>query len=183
MSRKRRIAFMGASGTGKTTLAQWVAQEYNLPKNPVGSRSVAQELGFESPYDVDAAGRRHEFQSLLLARKIQWEAEQDEFVTDRTTLDNLVYTAFHHIDTAVEQYRLSYSAFYRYTDVFFCPTASHLQIDKDPHRDSRVEYHLMTDVFLFGLVQQTNAVKTSVHFLRNPDIAMRKQAIRILCNG
>jgi hypothetical protein len=50
-----KIAFCGASGTGKTTLAEWVSETYNLPMNPVGSRSVARLMGFDNPYDVDRA--------------------------------------------------------------------------------------------------------------------------------
>jgi nicotinamide riboside kinase len=50
-----KIAFCGASGTGKTTLAKWLAEYLKVPFNPVGSRSVAAELGFTNPYDVDRA--------------------------------------------------------------------------------------------------------------------------------
>jgi len=59
-----KIAFIGASGTGKSTLARFIAERFNLPINPVGSRSVAKEMGFVDPvtgegrpYDVDRAHR------------------------------------------------------------------------------------------------------------------------------
>jgi hypothetical protein len=50
-----RIAFVGASGTGKTTVAKVLAERLGLPFNPVGSRSTAKAMGFEGPYDVDKA--------------------------------------------------------------------------------------------------------------------------------
>jgi len=50
-----RVAFCGASGTGKTTLAAYVSSTYGVPLNPVGSRSTATRLGFQSPYHVDKA--------------------------------------------------------------------------------------------------------------------------------
>ena len=50
-----KVAFCGASGTGKTTLARYVSELLSIPVTPVGSRSVALELGFTSPYDVDRA--------------------------------------------------------------------------------------------------------------------------------
>lgn len=57
-----RIAFTGASGTGKSTLAQWLSRELSLPMNPVGARSVAKDMGFVDfasgeprPYLVDRA--------------------------------------------------------------------------------------------------------------------------------
>jgi len=48
-----KIAFTGPSGTGKTTLARWVAKNLGLELNPVGSRSVSKKLGVDNPYDVD----------------------------------------------------------------------------------------------------------------------------------
>ncbi len=90
-----RIAIAGASGTGKSTLARAISEKYNLPINPVGARSVALEMGFDNPYDVDAAGKRVEFQKRLFESKRAWELAHDSFVTDRTYLDNLTYCALH----------------------------------------------------------------------------------------
>jgi len=50
-----KIAFAGASGTGKTTLAKYLSEKLDLPFNPVGARSVAKKMGFDNPYDVDRA--------------------------------------------------------------------------------------------------------------------------------
>lgn len=44
-----RVAFAGASGTGKSTLAQWLSLELGLPMNPIGARSVAKDMGFVDP--------------------------------------------------------------------------------------------------------------------------------------
>jgi len=55
------VAFTGSSGTGKTTLAKWLAKELDVPFNPIGARSVAVDMGFVDekgearPYDVDNA--------------------------------------------------------------------------------------------------------------------------------
>ena len=68
-----RVAICGASGTGKSVLAAYIAERYGLMVNPVGSRSVSQAMGFASPYDVDKAGKRAEFQRKLLAAKTGWE--------------------------------------------------------------------------------------------------------------
>ena len=50
-----KVAFCGASGTGKTTLMRLVCKYMDIPTNPVGSRSVSKAMGFKSPYDVDTA--------------------------------------------------------------------------------------------------------------------------------
>src|SRR5271156_759782 len=91
----KRIAFLGASGTGKTKLVKYLQAKLNLPVNPIGSRSIALEMGFTNPYDVDKHGLRNVFQRKLFASKSQWEAECDDFLTDRTAFDNLAYTLVH----------------------------------------------------------------------------------------
>lgn len=56
-----KIAFAGASATGKTTLTTYLAEQFNLPINPHGSRSMAKAMGFINdkgdgdPYAVDRA--------------------------------------------------------------------------------------------------------------------------------
>src|SRR5271154_4068746 len=78
-------------------MARFIADAFGLELNPVGSRSVAKAMGFASPYDVDVAGKRGEFQRRLLSEKISWELAHDSFVTDRTVLDNLTYTILHDV--------------------------------------------------------------------------------------
>jgi len=59
-----KIAFCGASGCGKSTLARYVVETYDLELNPVGSRSVAKDMGFDNPYDVDKADQAAYLQTL-----------------------------------------------------------------------------------------------------------------------
>src|SRR5450631_4116837 len=90
-----RTAFAGSSGTGKSVLTTFIHEKYGYPINPVGSRSVAQAMGFASPYDVDKAGKRAEFQRRLFVEKCNWEDAHESFVTDRTHIDNLIYSSMH----------------------------------------------------------------------------------------
>jgi hypothetical protein len=120
-----RIAFAGASGTGKTTLARWVSDAFGYPMNPIGARSVAAELGFTNPYDVDQASQDAYTQAVasgitdpaeaarlalaqpftgtscrpMFQRKVQVSKiaweERASFVTDRTPFDDLVYASMH----------------------------------------------------------------------------------------
>jgi len=150
-----RVGFMGSSGTGKTTLARWVSERFGLPLNPVGSRSVAAAMGLASPYDVDAAGRRDEFQRRLRAEKIAWELAHERFVSDRTTLDDLAYAALHlagelderFVDEALLHARDAYDV------VFYCPVASFQHLGHDPARKASLGYHRLLDAFLRGLEQ------------------------------
>lgn len=150
-----RVAFMGASGVGKTTLTEYVRAEFGLPVNPVGSRAVAAEMGFASPYDADKVGRRAEFQRRLTDGKAAWEAEHEEFVTDRTTLDHLAYQALHDVHSVdAAAYATAVAAFGRYTHVFWLPVSIHCEPGGDPARVQDAAYHRVFESLLVGLFTQ-----------------------------
>ena len=150
-----RIAFTGPSGTGKTTLAKALSEHLALPLNPIGARSVSSAMGFESPYDVDKAGRRAEFQQKLLIDKTAWENSHDAFVTDRSTLDNLVYSAMHDVHS-VDSVLLSMQVrgMTRYTHVFHCRVQDFCNPSADPQRVQDLTYHRLYDAFLTGLLTE-----------------------------
>lgn len=150
-----RIAFCGASGTGKTTAARWLAEQMKLPMNPVGSRSVAKEMGFASPYDVDEANRRKEFQHNLQARKIAWELEHDAFITDRTVLDDLAYTVMHDVKAVDEAYLArAIEHMKRYTHVVMCPVDVFCNTGTDAHRVHDLAYHRIFDAVVNGFCME-----------------------------
>ncbi len=149
----RRIAFAGASGTGKTTLAERIAADLCLPICPVGSRPVSAAMGFASPYDVDKAGRRAEFQRRLIAEKAAWERENPAFVTDRTTLDNLAYTMLHDVHSVdAELLAAVMSGVDRYTHVIYCPVEAFCNTAGDGARIAELTYQRLYDAALFGLL-------------------------------
>lgn len=173
-----RVAFAGASGTGKTTLAKYVAERFGIPLNPIGSRLVAQGMGFANPYAVDEAGRRVEFQRALLARKRGWEMMNGKFVTDRTVVDNLAYTGLHAVD-AVDELLLSEvrRGMARYTHIFVCPMSSFFDLGGDPARVQDVAYHRMYEGFLLGLMGLYQSPDTKVLRFGVADLAERKRVL------
>jgi hypothetical protein len=159
-----RVAFCGASGTGKTTMAQTLSNLRGIPFNPVGSRSVSKEMGFETPYDVDKAGKRAEFQKRLVISKTKWEKERDGFVTDRTTLDNIAYTMLHDIYAVdADLIRQAVSGLSRYTHVIYCPVSVFCNPAGDTNRVQDLTYHELYDVLVQGLV--TRYLPREVEFI------------------
>jgi len=158
-----RIGFTGASGVGKSTLARWISETYGIPINPVGSRSVAKAMGFESPYDVDRAGKRAEFQRRLQGEKIAWEMAHESFVTDRTTLDELAYTTIHDVETAASAnyYSAALAHMARYHHVFYLNVRDFCSLDGDPKRNSNMHYQYLFDALLRGMIPSSNAINTS----------------------
>lgn len=181
MTRNIRLAFAGASGTGKSTLASYLAETRGLPLNPIGSRSVSKAMGFDSPYDVDKAGMRAEFQRRLVVEKIAWEAEHEEFVTDRTTLDNLAYTMLHDVYSIdADLLDKVVSGIRRYTHVVFCSVDSFCDVAGDPNRVQDRTYHRLYDVVMRGLLERLYGLtKDPARFteLRATELIGRKQEL------
>lgn len=149
-----RIAFAGASGTGKTVLMNKVAERYALPINPVGSRHVAKLMGFDSPYDVDAVGLRPQFQHRLFSLKRQWEEEHDSFIADRSVLDNLCYTMLHCCDSlSPKELEAYYAAQRRYDFVFYLPLMQFQNLGDDPSRKKNPVYHVAFDMLLHSAIE------------------------------
>lgn len=149
-----RIALCGASGTGKTTLTSFLqAATTELLLNPVGSRSVSLAMGFASPYEVDKAGKRAEFQRRLIVEKRAWEDAHERFVTDRTTLDNLAYTMLHDIHTVDEALLTQIvEGLGRYTHVIYCPVEAFCNPGGDTARIQDMTYHKLYDSVVRGLL-------------------------------
>lgn len=173
-----RVAAIGASGTGKSTIARWIAESYGLTMNPVGSRSVAREMGFASPYDVDAAGRRIEFQRRLQAEKIRWELDHEDFVTDRTTLDELAYTWPHATELArsPEYYDAAVGHVGRYGLIIYCPIEAFCSLAGDPDRRDDLRYQELFDAQVSGMVDKfTEGV--NVLTLCDSSLELRKKLV------
>jgi hypothetical protein len=134
-------------------MADYIKMTRGLILNPVGSRSVSRAMGFASPYDVDAAGRRGEFQRRLTEEKVAWEATHENFVTDRTTLDNIAYTTMHdarHVDRAL--FGTALVGLARYTHVVYCPVSVFCDIANDPARINDFTYHVLYNVLVDALI-------------------------------
>lgn len=174
-----RLAFTGASGTGKSTLAEAMAAKLGLPICPVGSRSVSKEMGFESPYDVDDAGKRAEFQQLLFAKKIAWERNQATgFVTDRTHLDNLAYTFMHSASTAESMRDAVICAMSVYTHVVLCKMSAFHNTGDDAARVHDVDYHRDYEDYLIGLLNTLDADLLALDAPSSPKILTLRAPLR-----
>lgn len=178
MSAGIRVGCLGSSGTGKSTIAHWIAESYGLAMNPVGSRSVARAMGFASPYDVDTAGRRIEFQRTLQAEKIRWELDHEDFVTDRTTLDELAYTWPHATELArsPEYYDAAVGHVSRYGLIIYCPLEAFCSLAGDPDRRDDLRYQHLFDAHVSGLLDKCADV-VPVLTLADPGLDARKNLV------
>ncbi len=176
----RRIGFAGCSGTGKTWLAERIARELDLPLCPVGSRQVSAQMGYASPYDVDAVpGARRAFQVELQRAKTEWERQHESFVSDRTPVDNLVYTALHDVQAiGADMMQLTRRHFHTYTHVVVCWRSGFQRLGVDPARVLEPIYHAIYEACLMGLLAELLGPHTVVLPLRLSDPDERMAAVR-----
>lgn len=89
-----RIALLGASSTGKTFLARKMEELLGVRYLAYETRNWMAECGYSSHPEVHAAGPQKcmEFQKGLARKRDElFMSNPGPFVTDRCTLDNLVY--------------------------------------------------------------------------------------------
>ena len=84
----RRIVIVGSFSTGKTTLAEALADKLNLPLLPEVAREVA-ALGFKLDKDTLPST-----EALIFLRQYNNELSYEEFVGDRSLIDVMAYAGW-----------------------------------------------------------------------------------------
>lgn len=132
------IYFVGASGTGKTTLAEYVEREYGVYRLPSASRLVFKE-SFAKKYKdyaelIADKGAYFKFQLAVCQLQADMEnaarADHGVFVSDRS-FDHLVYAALYGsgaevignswtMSTYMDKMQVSYGAYGARPIFFFC---------------------------------------------------------------
>ena len=90
-----RIYFSGSHAVGKSTLARYVSQKYNLPMITETARMILseQELQIDNlRHDLEVVDR---YQQQVFDRQILEEQKHSSFVSDRSIIDVLAYSAQH----------------------------------------------------------------------------------------
>ncbi len=128
-----KIAFVGSFSTGKTTLANLFAREWDVPLLPEVAREVVQ-LGF--PLDQSATA---ETETLIFLKQWRAEAVHERFVADRSVYDVLAYAdwVMEHNDPTRKENHLWYESREiatmdlrsRYDHVFYLPIEFPIVLD------------------------------------------------------
>lgn len=87
-----RIAFLGACGTGKTTLVEAMYKDLGLKPVYNNARNVMAGLGITDLTDVENTKRALLCESILIKRLTkQLELIDEGFISDRSIIDELMY--------------------------------------------------------------------------------------------
>lgn len=90
-----KVYFTGSHATGKTTLARFVSTNYKLPMITEVARMILseKELHLETlRTDIQAV---NDYQKQIFSRQIREEEGKEKFVSDRSLIDVLAYSAQH----------------------------------------------------------------------------------------
>lgn len=90
-----RVYFSGAHATGKSTCARYVSEHYKLPFLPEVARMVLSEKELQVDalrYDMELVDS---YQTEVFNRQLAEEAKHKGFVSDRSAIDALSYSAQH----------------------------------------------------------------------------------------
>jgi predicted ATPase len=90
-----KIYFTGSHSVGKTTLCRYVSEKYKIPMLGEAARAILseKELNVDSlRYNLDVVD---DYQCSIFQRQLEEEKKNSDFVSDRSLLDCLAYTAQH----------------------------------------------------------------------------------------
>jgi dephospho-CoA kinase len=89
-----RVYISGAQSCGKSTLARYISEYYNLPMVHEIARVILSEKEFSFDTLRANIGLVNDYQTEVFYRQLEAEEEHDSFVSDRT-FDNLAYAGQH----------------------------------------------------------------------------------------
>ena len=144
-----RIAFTGSGGTGKTTLLNAVNLYLNFPIIDEGIRPWLENNGFDEFKEMDINDVQR-MQDEVMYAKINEETPLKEFISDRTTIDNAMYT-LRWVSSLTNEYDGWYSKYLEdarkhtmlFYDIIFVLPHGAIHIENDGIRSSKTWYQFL----------------------------------------
>jgi hypothetical protein len=158
-----RVAFCGAGGTGKTTTAQFIENELEIPLLKSASRTFYEIQGLsEEMVNIEFTNEQKlTLQKDIFALKIEND-RQFSYVADRTVLDHYAYALaycggfmdndqFTEFDERVRSLMLS-----TYSHIFYFPWGFWLPNESDGVRQDRNSWQSLIDNTIVGHLDRWN---------------------------
>jgi nicotinamide riboside kinase len=180
-----KIAFTGAGGTGKTTLAKYIAEKWGVPYVGSVSREVMREMGVES----EMAQETMTPEQLLVLQQGIYErrkaklASLDSYVTDRCALDNYIYGLRRCGPSLTEVVRAEWETkavkdLYDQDLVFYTPIGL-FPVEHDGVRVTDISHQFLMDAAMYGFICKHAFDRCSAHVyvMNMSDLERRKKFV------
>ncbi|XPV70196.1 MAG: AAA family ATPase [Halarcobacter sp.] len=150
-----KIAFSGASSTGKTTLAKALEEKLLLKYINVDSRKIIDDLNHTN---IDDLNKKEflEFQKIWLNEKLKNEKSIEHFITDRTYIDAIAYIFNRNVDDK-ELFNIYLKNMEIYDFIFYLPIGR-IPFTYDGYRSKDKESNKNVDNYILELFQK-NEIK------------------------
>jgi len=177
-----KVAFTGAGGTGKTTLAKYLSEKWGLPYVGSVSREVMKEMQVESEDAQNAMteGALLELQLAIADRRMSSLAPHASYVTDRCALDNYIYGLRRCGSALTEQHRKTWEEqavkdLYSHDLVFYAPNGL-FTAKPDGVRQSDIAHQSLMDLAMYGFLcsHAFDLMAGHVYILSMTDLDRRK---------
>lgn len=149
-----RIALCGPSGTGKSTLAKHISEEFGIPFITTSTKELWEKHRIYCHSDiikrtVNEPQWGYEFQVECLQLRLEKVREYPEFVTDRSPLDNWVYFLLQCspflLEAQCDNYlSLCQEAMRSLTGLIYLPYTTNVQLENDGKRINNGHYQKLT---------------------------------------
>jgi deoxyadenosine/deoxycytidine kinase len=167
-----RIACSGPSGTGKTTLSTYIAEQYNIPFITTSTKPLWEKHGILSHAHLIGMTTNDptwglRFQHEVLSHRVEVLSKAGkEFVTDRSPIDNLAYLLMQNSHQLTERETESYmdlcnEAINLFTGFIIMPFTDDINLEDDGKRVVNRYYQVtMNHVFdaASGMLTRRNRV-------------------------
>jgi nicotinamide riboside kinase len=185
-----KVAFTGAGGTGKSTMAMWLAEQYGIPYVGSVGREAFKQMGIEN----EAAQENMSEQQLLALQWLIFQLLQEKrsqhkhYVTDRLLFDNYVYGMRRCGNIVTEEQRKdwedrSVEDLWSFDLVFYCPTGL-FKTEADGMRVAAPGYQSLIDSAIYGLLCKHAFDRMAGHvYVLNMVDQRRKDWVKRLCDS
>jgi adenylate kinase family enzyme len=171
-SRYNKIYITGASGTGKTTLAKWVEEEFDLPFISTSAKNLWPKYGFKNHSDaiiksITDLDVGQDYQHNLLEERMALLKDKSHFVTDRSPIDNYAYVllqgGFQYCPDDLEYYAIRSSAGLNLGDlVIFVRYSDDIILQNDGARIVLPDYQRVVDSTMSMIIRKNLISKHSL---------------------
>ena len=167
-----RIAIIGNSGTGKTALAEHLAEHLGIPLVPEIARDLIKEWGIID-FRAMPAEQMIALQHTVLDRKLHLEGVHSAFVADRSTADSAVIWLTRLANIADPRLSLELierckRGMERYDHLFLLPSDS-IPLELDGIRQSNPARRLLFDLAMVGILNRWQRAYHTIHSLSPED--------------